>query len=490
MAKVYTQKNDTVWVAPDGPNTQPFLLSCHDVADIVEPAAGKEIVQCMNDAGTGWDTVAERITPPGNVTGSLSRLTPPARDYLEKITNPFSLYVIQYSGGRPNQWNLYERVNILRNCRITQKTRSAMVHHTEDGEVSRSFEIIADPGVPEVAPVTVDRLTCADTNAVNDIWMNTDQRAYGDYGVAIEPGDFGIAVCDAGAGVTANVYLSTDGGSTWTVCAADPFAINMNIVSCLGVRISASAYRWIVGMENPAGAQGMIAYSDNNGAAWTTVNIGGAAAGHGSNASQSLWVKSNGEIFLASAAGYIYRSQDYGVSWTAVETGTITAGDYNAIHFDPSGVYGMAVAAAGIIALTRDGGVSWFAGTTIAAAPALNTGVVLDANKLWVGTATGLLYYSVDFGVTWTGRTGWSGSGVGQVRSLRFSNDHIAFMVRQTAGPVGVVLRSANGGFSWEPLTTFTNAGLNGSWCVHDNLLYLTGEVVGAATGVIGRVIE
>jgi photosystem II stability/assembly factor-like uncharacterized protein len=188
-------------------------------------------------------------------------------------------------------------------------------------------------------------------------------------------------------------------------------------------------------------------------------------------------------IWLAGAAGYIYFSADGGVTWTAQETGVITAGAYTQVKFLDAN-YGIAVAAAGVVAVTRDGGAHWVAATAIAAAPALNTCEINAPNRLWVGTATGLLYYSNDFGVTWTQRSGWTGSGVGQVKDLHFLGEYVGWMLVNSAAPVGTILRTINGGYTWEALTTPTNSGMNEIWAVHENLALAVG-LVNAATGTI-----
>jgi photosystem II stability/assembly factor-like uncharacterized protein len=250
--------------------------------------------------------------------------------------------------------------------------------------------------------------------------------------------------------------------------------------------IGASTRRYLVAKEGTGGAvQGSVAYSDNAGTTWTEVNIGGAAQGHGAKTGRGLWALDSRHIWLAGEGGYIYFSEDGGQTWTAVEAGALTATDYACVHFVDEN-YGMAGAPAGIVVLSSDGGVTW----ELATAP--SAGDVLccyrqDVNRMWVGTDDGEIYYSRDGGATWTERTGWTGSGVGTVRDIEFYNELIGFMLYNTAAPLGSVLRTIDGGYTWDVLTTPTNSGLNDIVVANADTVYAVGEANGG-TAVILKV--
>ena len=60
-----------------------------------------------------------------------------------------------------------------------------------------------------------------------------------------------------------------------------------------------------------------------------------------------------------------------------------------------------------------------------------------------------------------------------------------AFMAKDSAAPVGTVLRTFDGGYTWEPWTTPANAGLNGIVAVDQNTAYAVGKVQGGTTVVL-----
>ena len=113
---------------------------------------------------------------------------------------------------------------------------------------------------------------------------------------------------------------------------------------------------------------------------------------------------------------------------------------------------------------------------------------VLDGDNVWVGTAGGELYYTDDGGETWTQRS-FSGSGAGAIKSIEFApgSTLFGFMLHDSASPVGTVFSTIDGGYTWDAVTTFTNAGLNGIAVIDQNTAFFTGEIQGGA-GVIGKV--
>jgi len=100
----------------------------------------------------------------------------------------------------------------------------------------------------------------------------------------------------------------------------------------------------------------------------------------------------------------------------------------------------------------------------------------LDRNRMWVGDDDGRLWYSLDGGLTWEERAGWTGSGTGEVRALHFVNDYVGFMVHNSAAPVGTVLQTINGGYTWRTVPTPTNTGLNAIWAVDSSMFVVVGD--------------
>jgi len=105
---------------------------------------------------------------------------------------------------------------------------------------------------------------------------------------------------------------------------------------------------------------------------------------------------------------------------------------------------------------------------------------VLDRNRMWVGYATGNMYYTRDGGETWTIRS-FLGSGTGAVKAIKFVDDYVGYVVHNTAAPVGYVLFTFDGGYTWERLTSPTNSGYNAIFASDEWKFFLAGEANGAS---------
>lgn len=480
----YTTGSGSVFFQPAGPNTEPIWLGYHDVGDIEESLGEREVQFRRRPDGSGYDAISETQGPPEMVSVTISGCPRRVLDALYTAKCPGNLFVMRRCKGRLDRLANFERVSILYRAKPQSITEGEPVNHTEDNAIMDEFEIQAWPPVIRVTDVAAARRASGETLAINSIAANQDIECLnGCNGTNLVPGDRLIAGADGGAG-SANVLVSTDNGTTWTATAADPFAVGVNIMGVARVVISKTVTRLIAIREGAGATQGAAAYSDDNGATWTTVNIGGATAGHGPTTGNAFVVRGPTFLIFAGNAGYIYKSTDGGASWRAVESGGVSANAWTGLDFLDD-LNGVAVnGTAGVVAVTRDGGESWTAATAVTGTPALNCVSVVSPYSVWVGTATGLLFYSNDYGITWTGRTGWTGSGVGQVRSIDFANDLVGWMLSNNASPVGTVLRTIDGGFTWTVITTPTNSGLNDIWAIDENHAFACGEANGG-TGVI-----
>ena len=485
--KALTKKLGSVWIQPGGPNEAMYYLGCIDAADVTEPLPDADLIQCFDENGQ-WMTLGEIVKAPGAVTLSLDQLTLKARSWLEKVTACFSLYINMTNCGKRNVWENYRRTLGMANARVTSRKYGSAVAQDTDGKISRSSDIKAWPPVMETVPLTVQRLTTAEVGNFNDITGNPEEACADGCGVNLSRGTNLYACADATAGLAGKVWVSTDGGTTWASTAAQPFAAAViNSPDAIVRFYVGSTLRILCGKRGAGGAvQGLTAYSDDNGATWTLANLG-AAVGHGVIKGGGIFALDNTHIWLASFLGFIYFSSDGGASWTAQESGGITAGAYSQIHFVDEN-YGMAVAAAGVTAVTRDGGKTWAAGGVVGAF-ILNSVQVLDSYHAWVAAANGFMYYTSNFGTTWTQRAGFPGVGVGATRDIKAVNSHVMFAIQDSAGSVGTLLRTRNGGLTWEAFTTPLNAGLNQIWAFDVNACFICGKLI-AALGWVGKAAE
>ena len=487
MTQALMSNRGALFIQPSGPNTETFFLGCFDMGDLSIPEGAIELLRCFNTDGNTWRTVGEKRSPPDKITTSLATLSFLARSYVEDLTCPFNLFALQSDCGDVDVFSNWKTGYVLTNLRRTNTTISNLAKREESVEITKSFDLEGWQAIP-VDELEAARMTTVIVNSMNDIWMNRNEQCYSDCGDTISKGEWGLTGNDGTTALKPLVDLTANFGVTWAAAAALPasFAIDDDILAVTAFPIGRTTIRRLVARGGGAG-QGAVAYSDDGGGTWTSVTVGGGAAGHGPTWAKGLFALNMNNIWMAGFAGYIYKSTDGGLSWTARDSGLLTAGAYTGVHFADT-TYGMAVAAAGVVSLSDDGGLTWTAGGIISGAAAGNVCCHrIDKNKMWVGDDLGFLWYSDDGGATWTQRTGWVGSGGIDITGIDFIDGLIGMMTVNIAGPEGTILFTIDGGWTWDVVTAPTNVGLNTCVLVSPSLGYAVGEAQGG-TAVIVKV--
>ena len=103
---------------------------------------------------------------------------------------------------------------------------------------------------------------------------------------------------------------------------------------------------------------------------------------------------------------------------------------------------------------------------------------------------------SADSGATWTEKT-FSGSGAGSVTDIHFVTDSEVVLSHITAAPLGRILRSYDGGYSWVVMpegvaSLDLQEGLKSVvGCKYDpNLVLAAGVATGGTDGIILRGVD
>ncbi len=487
MTHHYVAGEGALWTQPDGPNTQPVYLGCHQIGDIDEPQGDVELIYCPDPSGPSRFKVVNSLQgAAGAVTTTITTDVMDELDYLERAKCVFPIYIHMVKSGLKNLFTNYDRSFVLTNARVTSRGLSNLAARTPDdnGRAEMTFDLSGEELV-RVVRLELARQTISETLAINDIAFCNSETCATDEDVALDACQIGYAVADGGVGVSANVLKTTNGG-TWAATSADPFAVTENIAGVVCFEMGRDATRVLVARgSTDADDPAEIAYTDDGGATWVNVDIGAVDAEYVVSA-QALFALDRSNIWAATDLGRIYKSGDGGGSWVLQENAQIMVTAWHSVHFADE-LVGWAVGAAGKVARTLDGGDSWgeITGPAGKGAVVANTVFSFDRNNAWIGFADGTMYYTKDGGITWTQRT-FSGSGVGQVRQIAFMNDYIGFMVRNTAAPVGVALMTIDGGYTWEPLTTPTNSGINALHICNEWSFFVAGEPNGG-TGYIAK---
>lgn len=488
----FTSKMGALFVQVNGPNTKPVYAGCQTVDDVEAPEGDIELIRCFDPNGRTWKTVGQTQAPPDPVTTTITGLMFKTASVIEMLRCPAVVYLLQMCGEgvRKDIFTNYDRGAALNVARKTNVTLSNIVHREEDNASERAVDISANPPLYEFfnLKTAVARQSTTQTIALNDIAICGEEQCSGACGIqAVELAENLVAAGDTKPGSpadTAEVIYTNDKGTTWVETTSDPFAAGENVIAVKCFQVDKTTNRMIVARgTTDAGNPAEIAYSDDNGANWTHVNVG-AVNGQYAPDNDSLFVLDRNNLWMTTNDGYVYKSEDAGESWVAQEQGVITAAAINCVSFADAN-NGMFAGATNIIAITTDGGQTWTAVTGPATQAADNIIALEWSGRWWIGYNDGQLWYSEDAGANWSQRTYVNGASQTAINKIDFVTELHGFMVANTAAPVGTVYHTVDGGYTWEALTTPTNAGLNSIVAADPNLAYAVGEVSGGTAVIL-----
>jgi len=482
-----------LFAQPDGPNTEPVYLGCHDVDDMDQDLGDKTLTYCPDPAHPNrWTVTGSFRGEPGPVETTITTTIRKAKDTLQSIAAagcPVPLYLLEIGCGRQDVFTNWDSQAItLYPADITSRGWQNLRKRVpgDQDESTRSFDISADDALEPYRPA-VGRQTIGESSAILDISFCNDPKCADTCGQAADICESGYVVTESPAGSPgsdADVWYTNDKGQTWLQTMHDPFPAGDDIASVVCFPVGRSTTRVLVACGSVNAGGMTVAYSDDNGVTWTIVNVG-AVVGQRALTPGALFALDSTHIWLAVTDGYIWFSDDGGITWTAQQSGALTANDLNYVHgSDANNLFVGGLT--DVILKTTDGGLTWTIATATGSGDDILSVAVRSAFVAWLGTDGGDLWFTTDGGVTWTQRA-FTGDGVGAVNDIGFANDLDGFMIHDTAAPAGTIFFTINGGYNWEALSNMpTNAGLNALWVCGPDVAYAVGEPSGG-TGVILR---
>lgn len=441
-----------VWVQPDGPNSEPLFLGCHDVADIVQPQGDITQRYCPSAVGPNqWNPGPRSKGPPGDVTTTLTTYVAVTRDYLQDVACPAAVHVHQSKCGRVNVFNNYDSGSLLYDADIISKTKTNTSMRETAEATEQSFDLSAPPPLSEYVKLQVTRQVTAETELLNDIAMMGTDQCWGFCGDTSTRCTDLVAV-EGDPGGVSDILITTTGGNTWTAVAG-PFPANDDIISVVTFQTDRDTTRILV-VNGSAGAGGAeVSYSDDSGTTWTDVTVGAVVGARASNHG-CLFAGDMHNIWLVDDSGDIWFCNDGGVTWT--EQVTANANILQYVHFADENV-GITVGITNTVLSTEDGGVHWTTetGPPAKAAGAIQSCACLDRNRWWIGYRDADLYFTNDGGATWTERALPFPSGYVALNSINdmnwFNHYHGVLSVAWEDGTErGALYVTHNGGFTWE----------------------------------------
>lgn len=475
----------SLWIQPDGPNTEPQYLGCHSVGDLAEPKGDETLLYCPDPAQAGKYLVKNSFTgEPGAITATIETDLNKTADYLEDIGKcGLPIYIHKVSCGRRNVFTNFDRTFILNPAKVTNASVGNLASRDpgNENETTQSFDLSALTLVRGF-PLAVARVAITDTEDITGIAVCGEERCEGDCGASQKISDYIYLATKALAASALNIaqVLVSVRGAVFAATAADPFVGGEDIQGIQCFRVGRDVIRVLVARgTTDAGNAAEVAYTDDNGATWTVADVGVITGEYVSNG-HALLALDRYHIWLGTDGGNIYFSSDGGETWTLQEAAAISATDVVGISFASADV-GFAVYTGGEVAKTTDGsqtGASWSATTVSGSAAALDIHAI-SSFFVWVAGSDGL-FYSHDAGVTWAERGNFA------IAAIDFINELEGIAVGSASS--GNIYQTLNGGYDWQALGAITNTGFLDAVLINSKLGYAAGLATGG-TGMLAKLL-
>ncbi len=404
---------------------------------------------------------------------------------------PFNMYMNAGSCVNPTDplaFNAY--VEIAADCRISGIDGGDRKARAEDAILMDKLSVKAVGGIYPVGALLFSE---------QQPTAGASQAAFGNRvsnlcGVAgVETKDLYVGIAFAGATVPKLRYTN-DGGGSWSDLAITGITVSEAIVAVcvLGTQL--------IVVTDKAGSATQSGYyvtdiDQDTGvpsATWTKVTAGISAT----DLLTDAWVEGNA-LYLVAQKGWIYKTTTPLTGVITKRQGTASGSNVNRIRgrLTSQGIVLGAVLADGTLLISQDEGDTWGAGATISVASPLSIGVV-DARRVYVGAASGVLKYTDNGGKTWATvayQGTVAGDAVNDIAVVTPEGIHLVV----TASSVGRVVTTWHG-FAKSTNTAnrinncTTNGGMtraaiprNGSRGVKANTLVVVGGAVGGTLGSV-----
>lgn len=489
MTNFVTQDKVILYVQPDGPNTaaKPLSIDKNGMADKTMPNPGREVVW-GTDAFGRFVPKLTFLSPPGGLnTSTVEEDDTGTFTFLKKMYDRVGCFPLQerwYKCGRKDG-PTWTRVLGYGKMTITQKVGSAGPSREATGaSMFNSYEV-SWPYTVELYEHTLSALTISEDQNINDIAFLSDLVVgCNDCFPGYSPDEIGYLAVQANAGSPgdfANVWYTTNGGGTWAATSTNPFAAQADILFVEAWIDTADGFSVIV---VSSGASGQVKKSAFDFGAEGTSSWGSAVTIGSATVTAFAWLFYD-RIYAASA-GDVYVSTDQGDTFgAAIFTSALVL---NAFAKSPStdAVYATGTVDLIIRELNQSGtfdtlvgpglGSDFTKGLTIANDGRIYAGYgtsiyLSDNDAANTGGWTALKDFGANKSVVSINCAGGTKSGGGDSQFLRVAVD-------DTAGGVGAIWESVDGGATWRQVSALTNTGYNAVYWspIDDNWAIIGGD--------------
>jgi len=485
VQEYFDEFDGMIFVQKDGPNTIPEPMTCATIDGVDQPQGDITRRFCRTADG-GIKTANTAQGTQSSATFDVTMWKMKRRDPFQRALERrcmIPVYVAHglCTGRQDNilSWDEYE---IYQDPYVTAKAKSNLARgQREEGDtaemVGLTYSMSADPQVHELYKLVTTTTTVGTTEAepepLRDITTCTVPRCpLSGCGAPQEPCDEIHVVADATGAAKAEGYESADNAGSFDDWAgAVPFAAGDHIASIVCYMINDTTERLLIASGSTGVASAEVAYSDDGGAVWSAAVAVGASATEFAEGCGALFALDYRHIWFCTNESNVFFSADGGVTWTDQAAPAPVAGEgLLYIHFIDEqfgwSVGGDSAGPTAHLIQTTDGGEHWAMATS---EPQIEEGscvAVLDAQNVWVGMDDGTVWYTQNWGTTWTQRTLPSAlsltNGIGDIQFVDHYVGALCGWKAGTGNGVGVVMRTIDGGYTWEEynLPTEFNAGV------------------------------
>lgn len=382
----------------------------------------------------------------------------------------------------PAEFDVWDKIIVLENAFITSygtddlgvlaSGDNAAVNETADISAVDIYEVRKMTWGSEAAAIVTNEIAAVAFGDTKSCGTDCEQESDGCQKI------YAVTKSGGGSGTArADIVYTIDGGSNWYAGDIDSLDIGQDPsdVFALG--------SYVVVLDLAGLAYHYTLKSDLDGIhspTWTEAAI----ATNGPRAGFSL----GNFAFIVGNGGYIWKLVSVSAGEVVLDAGSATTNDLYSVHaLDTE--HAIAGGANGAIVYTTNG-TQWTAAYAVPAATTINAVWMKSKTEWWAGGANGNLYFTSNSGDSWSTVT-FSGSGSGAITDISFSNGTVGYLSHTTAGGVGNILRTYNGGYSWlvmpEDSTTLPTSQRYNSIaaCTFDANTLIAGGLGAAADGIL-----
>lgn len=346
-----------------------------------------------DDFRNEWIKIAEisRSTERGSFSGTqlADQDLSEAWDELQLYNTAFNMHVLIGDSQAPQDFQQWRSKFVLGNARVLEVLRgeSSNAQQAADNaqwviNLSGNYWDIYPVGTVEFA----DLAGATVTKNLNDVAIRlSDSKRYSE--------TFGITTNAAATTPSAAVYVRNDQPTTISQTDITALSTDGEVSAC------AIVGSYLIAIRNDGTESHLYSTLDDvrqGNDNFTEVTSGWVAASGGN----AIYAANAANILVAGNGGYVYKIPRVSAAAVPKTAGGVTTQNLAAIHGFGNQV--VAVGASSAIIYSNDLGNTWSAASAPTAGLAITTVQVIGEGKWFIGTGSGVLYYTEDGGVNWT----------------------------------------------------------------------------------------